>query len=1770
MVVNKYLSANSTTFEVGTINDSNGVYASSLKITGDNAVRVPLTLQLGNSGGNVTSLQLGANTSVASGAVIANIYNASNNPGITVGTSRTDGTAFTVANGITYDANKVPNSGGTALLTVLGGGNVGVGTTSPYALLALSNSVSTPANTPFFTISSTTGGTSTSTLMTVLANGYVGIGTASPGRFLDVVASTTAGTEIARFTNTPVSNRYISVRTVGASDFGGAYIGGPMLDSSDPQVIFGKNLLLPSNGANIALAQSSLTSSSAGGTVLTSGGSTAQAGTTIQLGNSSTFQGNLYVKDGSGNTVMTVQPTGNVGIGATAPTSPLTVVTPSLWGNGAAGENLGVTVNPSANGTLYGLFNLTSVTATTTTGNAAVVGSQNTVTATNNNGGNTTLTAVSGTTNNTGGGSASQMTGFFTNPAVYNTGSSVSSLYNFYANDVYLGNGTSQPFGSVNKLYGYYVGALQSASTNYGLFFANNPNGGSIASAASTNISILPGSGGSVGIGTTSPWAQLSVNPNGIAGPAFAIGSSTATNFVVTNGGNVGINTVNATNALTFGATGGYEISTEPNNANDLNITTNATNGGGISLGARNSNKSIYVSIGGGVGIGTTSPRAALEIGGSANPSVYLNSQYSTPSTMQWYIPNIATMSLVANAVGNENANAQWVMDMGSSDGLTDSFGVLRASTVGSTRVPFFVVNNNGNTGIGTTTPGGDLSIAGSAGGTNPLFLISSSTSGYATSTAFMVDSYGSLGIGRVPNAQLSVAGDAYIGTGAGSFTFTSNYNFNAQGTNFGPSLNISDGDATNRWASLRLSTAGGQWEMADMGGNLGFLRGSNNRVVIGRSDSSNANLNVYNDANTILFTVQPTGYVGIGPSNPVNQLDIGIGPFATAKTANFSTLNIANTATSSSSFTKTGMQISSTGAWTGPNYGLYVSAVSGGTNNYDAIFNGGGNVGIGTTTPSDLLSLASTNPRIDLFDTNVSGPARVALTAYGGTNANAALQTRTNVPLIFGANSSASQLVLATNGNVGIGTTTPGKPLTIAATGSGPSIGTGMLSLVGPHNTTARPEIFFQNSAAGTTYTGGLRWYDGNGNEGWGIESNRAIGTGYLEFNIAGSNKMVLDPSGNVGIGSTSPTYTLSVDKGSVGNQAAFGHTAKGYLYDDGTNFWLSSAASVAGPGIGFAQSLGTAYLTYATGQVGFTMDNSGNVGIGRSPGVRLDVQGVNSSSIVRITAGGAGVILGADVAGNALYGNSAYGTALTLSAAGALRLNAYGAGTLTTDASGNVTASSDARLKNVDGGYTRGLEAIRGLSPQLYHWNAASGLDQTTQYAGFIAQNVRQYIPEAVGQTPSGYLTLADRPIEAALVNAVQQLDNRTSWIQVASSSATTTPVLTFDPTTGRVGIGSTTPTHTLTVAGDVGAIAFVNTSTRDAKTDISYVNASTTEDMLNALVNLKVATYHYKVEPETDPLRLGFIAEDAAKIAPEILSPDGKGVDLYKLATFTLAGVQSLAAKVDVQGTKITSLEQRVAALESGAVSVGSSAPQLSTSSLASAISSITEVLNIGKLVSQTFYAAQGFFDRLTAANATIGSSSTPSGVTFFDTVTKQPFCFTIANGVPTTTPGVCATSNETTNPFATSTPAAAAATSSPISVLGANPLLLAVGATFTDPGVTVASGAAVTTFVNGIQQVVSSTTISTLSPTTYIITYQSTDATGALISATRSVIVGNPDGTVSTGVSTTTATSTPITIQTVATSTTASSSPITITPVDTTTTASTTSATSTSAL
>jgi hypothetical protein len=120
----------------------------------------------------------------------------------------------------------------------------------------------------------------------------------------------------------------------------------------------------------------------------------------------------------------------------------------------------------------------------------------------------------------------------------------------------------------------------------------------------------------------------------------------------------------------------------------------------------------------------------------------------------------------------------------------------------------------------------------------------------------------------------------------------------------------------------------------------------------------------------------------------------------------------------------------------------------------------------------------------------------------------------------------------------------------------------------------------------------------------------------------------------------------------------------------------------------------------------------------------------------------------------------SAAAGDILTLNGDKTIQFNGYGAGTLTTDASGNITATSDIRKKTAITNSYVGLKEVLKLQPINYKWKKESGFDTETTYTGFSAQNVKDVITNGTGVMPNGDLTLQDRALIAALVNAVKEL--------------------------------------------------------------------------------------------------------------------------------------------------------------------------------------------------------------------------------------------------------------------------------------------------------------------------------------------------------------------------------------------------------------------------
>lgn len=98
--------------------------------------------------------------------------------------------------------------------------------------------------------------------------------------------------------------------------------------------------------------------------------------------------------------------------------------------------------------------------------------------------------------------------------------------------------------------------------------------------------------------------------------------------------------------------------------------------------------------------------------------------------------------------------------------------------------------------------------------------------------------------------------------------------------------------------------------------------------------------------------------------------------------------------------------------------------------------------------------------------------------------------------------------------------------------------------------------------------------------------------------------------------------------------------------------------------------------------------------------------------------------------------------------------------------------TAVSDERLKTHQP-YEGGLDEVLAITPIRYRWNEKgqelSGQRGDRDYVGFSAQNAQKAIPETIQSvTKDGYLSFDDRPVIAALVNAVKELATRNDMLE------------------------------------------------------------------------------------------------------------------------------------------------------------------------------------------------------------------------------------------------------------------------------------------------------------------------------------------------------------------------------------------------------------------
>lgn len=390
----------------------------------------------------------------------------------------------------------------------------------------------------------------------------------------------------------------------------------------------------------------------------------------------------------------------------------------------------------------------------------------------------------------------------------------------------------------------------------------------------------------------------------------------------------------------------------------------------------------------------------------------------------------------------------------------------------------------------------------------------------------------------------------------------------------------------------------------------------------------------------------------------------------------------------------------------------------------------------IGNTTGIKNTALGS--------EANVSSGTLNNATAIG---ANAFVGASNSLVLgsINGINSATSSV------NVGIGTTTPLAPLDIVSD----NVNTGSL---------VRGNLNVMSGVAGNTDVGAALTLGGYRDAAAtefrvfgsveGRKSNASSGSsdGYLQFKTNDSGTLVeqmrIIETGNVGIGTTAPDARLEIVSANVvpspSQQGIVGIlSSTNQAIDVGGSLTLGgrttnastvtqSFASVEGRKSSSTSGISSGYMAFKT---------NNNVGMVER---------------MRITAVG-DVGIGTAVPGGQFQ--------LSLDEGRKPGTNTW-------------TVPSDARLKNVSGNYEKGLNEISRLRPIRYHYKdvGEKKFEQKVlneEFAGFLAQEVRQVFPEAVGTDPDGYLNFNMHSILVASVNAIRELNDKNAQLETVLQS-------------------------------------------------------------------------------------------------------------------------------------------------------------------------------------------------------------------------------------------------------------------------------------------------------------------------------------------------------------------------------------------------------------
>jgi hypothetical protein len=794
---------------------------------------------------------------------------------------------------------------------------------------------------------------------------------------------------------------------------------------------------------------------------------------------------------------------------------------------------------------------------------------------------------------------------------------------------------------------------------------------------------------------------------------------------------------------------------------------------------------------------------------------------------------------------------------------------------------------SGGNVGIGTTSPGYKLDVLGTSAavlgvrssGFAGIDVISDRDSGnlggvrfrHSGDTAQSVEILGLIGgsvdfklggSGEIaPSSKVRFDPDGNVGIG----TTSPDYKLDVDGDirardvirvfgntvttlpyNSPEEVSVNLGTYNNQYSYIDLATShvGGSWidfskaDGTDYGGRIRYVNSSDQFQFFTN--------------NSLHMVLSSAGNVGIGTTIPGAKLEINTGSAAGGfklygSNSSYTAAFIANTGSGNAGIYMDGIN----GDFSGGDYGFIGQEDSGymlyniGASSPSPyhVFTGG-NVGIGTNSPGYKLQVSGGDAQIVNGSTAALYMNNTTNYLYGDVNGVSIVAAGDNFRI---KTNDSERLRITQNGNVGIGITNPAAQLDVSGTASGSK---GTIQAKSTYSSSSYFSAFRSKPSDGSSNVNGGLWMGAIS------DNNSTISSGAI-YRSAGKWRPATSTASVLGMNSSGITFYT--DNG-LTSDTDFVPSERMRIDLDG-NVGLGGATQTNRKlkVTGHSQVDGTIYVTGAA--------TTYSVEVGQS----------------RTTAGTAFLDLTGEVAPDD-YG---------------LRMIRYGGA----NALSKIihTGTNNLEINSENGGdvvFTNGNVGIGTTSPSSLFSVAGNvilgqGMNRPVAYDSNSGNF--KITPNSGGWATGYFFNKSDSTFLGGFGAFGGANTHSYFYIGLDYSS----PIMTLKPA-GNVGIGDTTPSYKLDVAGTIRAtgdvIAYSDARVKD--------NVVTIENALDKVTQLRGVSYN-RNDVEDKTTKIGVIAQEVLEVLPEVVQQDDEGK--YSVAYGNMVGlliesIKELKAEID----------------------------------------------------------------------------------------------------------------------------------------------------------------------------------------------------------------------------------------------------------------------------